>query len=89
MKLEKDDPLIILIRGDKTARVQDLADIIMSLSKTYYVTGCTSRIDGVAPEFLSVSAWETREGFIELINAHSKDCHVIFNVFDKHSSPNI
>lgn len=75
--------LVICIEGDKVDRAEDLADIILSISKTYCVFGYSFPINGVAPVEPSVSTWETKEGIIDFIRTQANACHIAYIVFHK------
>ena len=79
---------VICFEGNKVDRAEDLADIVLSISKTYSVFGYSFPINRVAPALPSVSSWETKEGLVDFIRTQGKESDIAFIVFNKHSSPN-
>jgi hypothetical protein len=80
---------ILCFEGNAIDRAEDLADIVLAVSKTHYVWGYAFPVNkGKVPELPSVSIWEKREDIVDFIRTQGQCCNIAFIVFGKLLSPN-
>jgi len=75
------ESLVLIIDRDK---VEEFANIIVSLSKDYSLTTCCYPVCGDAPSEPKVSEWVTEEELAALIHSFCPDNRVVCLVHHKH-----